>query len=280
MAKPTELTDAGLDKHGATCNETSSLSATIFSKFDDFRQTLKTALSSNSSEACMKEFDAGGGLEICESEKVTSLPVDFSGISEERRTELDSRATKLIEKYSTGETPDGDDDEELSFHDISDIMQDIAKMSDLTEVEKCRVWSDVHRHMQEDGVDISDADEYTSMIDSWTGNSDPWHALISMDDRYHAGSLINQSPEDASNAILDHENGGESDKLGFFRGMAWEGAKLVFGVNQGDINASEGQLSALRQLRSEGTFQAYADEWDYQFVRKDVDRYGNDVAQH
>lgn len=32
---------------------------------------------------------------------------------------------------------------------------------------------------------------------------------------------------------------------------------------------SEGQLSALRALRSEGTFAAYALEWKYQFLRQD-----------
>lgn len=278
MATPNEATDVGQEKHGATCTESSSLSASIFSKFDDFRQTLKSALSSSASDSCsLKDFDIGGPPEICESEKITSLPVDFSGISEERRTELDQRAVSLIEKYSTGEKPDGDDDEELSFHDISSIMHDIADMPDLTEVEKCKLWTAVHSHMQEDDVDISDADEYTSMIDSWKGSDDPWHALIAMNDRYHGEHLINMSPEDASQAILDHENGAEADKLGFVRGLMWQGAHWAFGTNQGDINASEGQLAALRQLKSVGTFKAYADEWEYQFVRTDVDRYGNSI---
>ena len=55
----------------------------------------------------------------------------------------------------------------------------------------------------------------------------------------------------------------------------FRGALLVYGINKGDVFASEGQLKALRKLRSKGSFSAYADEWTRQFVRTDRDQYGN-----
>jgi hypothetical protein len=56
-------------------------------------------------------------------------------------------------------------------------------------------------------------------------------------------------------------------KEGDDAGLTWQAARAILGINQGDINASEGQLSALRQLREKGSFAAYAEEWEKQFVR-------------
>ena len=119
--------------------------------------------------------------------------------------------------------------------------------------------------MRSQDLSINDADEKPEMIDSWKGSWDPWHALIGMNDGYHADKLINMSPEDASKAIFEHEDAKEGDDAG----LTWKAARFLLGINQGDINASEGQLNALRQLRDQGTFSAYAAEWERQFVRED-----------
>lgn len=220
-------------------------------------------------------YDEEGNAHRFRDEKITVLPVDFSKIPEWRLKQMNETAYKLIEKYMKGATPTGGPDGMLSFNDISDIMKDIGKMDDLTEVEKCRLWSEVRNVMQDRKVPVLDADEKREMIDSWKGSSDPWHALITLNDGYHGNRLINMSPQDASRAIQAHENGAEADSMGFFRGLLWRGAKMVYGVNQGDINASEGQLKALRELRRGGTFAHYADEWQKQFVRTDRDRFGS-----
>ena len=205
---------------------------------------------------------------------ITKLPVDFSSIPDWRLKQVTDQADGLINKYKDGKTPDGKPDGKISFNDISNIMTDIGKMENLTEVEKCRLWSEVRNKLQSRDVSILDKDEKTEMIDSWKGSDDPWHALITMDDGYHANRLINMSPEDASKAIQDHENGGEVKDMPFPRSLLWRGAYLWYGQNTGDVNASEGQLSALRELRSKGTFSAYAQEWTRQFVRPEIDQYG------
>lgn len=276
MAQPDRTTDAGSESALRQTTESSTLSSQIFGNFSEVQQIFKsiTSTSALDNAQTMREFDAAGQFMICEN-RVSSLPVDFSEIPESRRQELRKTADDLISKYTSGESADGDDDGKLSFHDIADVMKDIAKMDNLSEVEKCALWSQVHRNMYDGEIPITNDDENPSMIDSWKGSSDPWHALISLNDGYHADHLINMTPEAATQAILDHENGAEADRMGFWGELQWRTAKAVLGVNQGDINASEGQLKALRELRSQGTFAAYAAEWQRQFVRADVDAAGN-----
>ncbi len=219
-------------------------------------------------------YDDKGKAHRFPDEKITKLPVDMKSIPDWRVKQITPEADKLIKKYTEPKLPDGSADGRLSFHDMSSMMKDIGKMDNLTEVEKCKLWSEVRIKMQKNDVTILDADEKSKMIDSWKGSDDPWHALITMDDGYHGNKLINMSEKDATAAIKDHENGGEADKMGFWRGLKWNAAKFALGVNTGDIEASEGQLRALRELRSKGTFSAYADEWTKQFVREDRDQYG------
>lgn len=224
-------------------------------------------------------YDDSGKAHRFTDTKISKLPVDFSSIPDWRVKQITAQTDGLLKKYTEPKMPNGQADGKLSFHDLSNIMKDIGKMDNLTEVEKCRLWSDVRVKMQSKEVPILDADETKKMIDSWKGSDDPWHALITMNDGYHGNRLINMSEKDASAAIQEHENGGEADKMGFLRGLMWRGAKTVYGVNTGDIEASEGQLRALRELRSKGTFSAYADEWTRQFVRQDRDQYGRPVQQ-
>ena len=219
-------------------------------------------------------YDKDGKAHRFEDRKIESLPVDFKSIPKWRQEQIAERAGPLIEKYTEGETPDGKPDGQISFNDVASMMKDVAGMEDLTEVEKARLWSDVRISLRKNDVDILDADEKPEMIDSWKGSDDPWHAIITMNDGYHGDRLINMSPEDATKAILDHENGAEANKMPLVKGLIWRGAKMVLGVNQGDINASEGTLRALRAYREQGTFDAYAEAWKNEFVREDVDQYG------
>ncbi len=206
---------------------------------------------------------------------ITKLPVDFSSIPDWRLKQVNAQADGLINQYKDGKTPDGKPDGKISFNDISSIMKDIGKMEHLTEVEKCRLWSEVRNKLGSRGVSILDKDEKPEMIDSWHGSGDVGHALITMDDGYHGNFLINKSPEEASKAIQAHEDGTDDTKRSIVGEAMFRGALLVYGINKGDVYASEGQLKALRELRSKGSFSAYAEEWTRQFVRTDRDQYGN-----
>lgn len=224
-------------------------------------------------------YDDQGKAHRFPDEKITALPVDFSSIPDWRLKQMNQDATQLIRNYFTEKTPTGGPDLSLSFHNISDIMKDISKMDQYTEVEKCRLWSEVRNIMQDRSLNVLDADEKKEMIDSWKGSGDPWHSLITLNDGYHANRLINMSPEDASKAIRDHEEGAETKDMPWYRAAMWNTAHFFLGTNTGDVNASEGQLHALRALRNGGTFAAYADEWTRQFVRTDVDQWGFPVRK-
>jgi hypothetical protein len=207
-------------------------------------------------------YDNQGNPHRFNDEPITKLPVDFNAIPDWRAQQLNESARGLIDKYYN--QPNAPD-HELSFGDIANIMKDISQRQDLTEVEKCALWTQVHGIMGREELDITADDEKPEMVDSWKGSSDPWHALIGLNDGYHADRLVNMSPEDASKAIFEHEDSKEGEDAG----LTWRAARFLLGINQGDINASEGQLQALRQLREQGTFAAYAQEWGRQFVRKD-----------
>jgi hypothetical protein len=152
--------------------------------------------------------DAAGQEHRLLDQPITKLPVDFSGIPEWRTQQLDKGAQELIDRYA------GKGDEELSFTDISNIMKDISHREDLTETEKCRLWTGVHHEMRSQDIDIADSDENPAMVDSWKGSWDPWHAVVGLNDGYHANELINMSPEDASKAIFQHEDAKEGDQRG------------------------------------------------------------------
>jgi hypothetical protein len=200
-------------------------------------------------------YDDAGQAQRFVDEPVTKLPVDFSAIPEWRGKQLDQGARDLVERYYGA-------DEKMSFQDVANIMKDISGRKDLTETEKCRLWTGVHHEMRKNDVSIDDSDENPAMVDSWKGSWDPWHAIVGLNDGYHADKLINMSPADASKEIFEHEDAKEGDDAG----LTWQTARFVLGINQGDINASEGQLKALRQLREQGSFSAYAKEWEKQFV--------------
>ena len=203
---------------------------------------------------------------------VTKLPADFSSIPQERRKEIAGMAGEMLRPYSKqADTNNRDADGKVSFNEIGAMMDRIGKRTDLTELEKCRLWSDIRIGIGAMGLPVEDCDQPQKMKDSWHGAKDPWHALITMDDGYHGNRLINMTPEQATKAIIDHENGADNGHYPLWKQLGWQVAKYVRGVNQGDVEASEGQLKALRALRETGRFADYATEWKKQFVRPDVD---------
>lgn len=239
---------------------------------DDQGRTVR--MKSDSGNDTVIAYDNNGAAHEFEDTKIDTLPVDMSNIPDWRQEQIKAKAGPLIDKYTEGAQPNGSPDGVISFNDVASMMKDVSKMDDLTELEKARLWSDIRIKLQKDSVPMIDADEIPEMKDTWKGISDPWHAIITMNDGYHANRLVNMSEEDASKAIMAHEDGSEAHKKSLPRSILWHGAMIVYGINQGDINASEGTLRALREYRSNGTFEAYADAWKENFVRTDVDQYG------
>jgi hypothetical protein len=148
-----------------------TVSLNVFADREDFGSTLLTAAAGTNDSNALRRFDGQDGGPVIvddrQRDKVTALPVDFSGIPEERLKQMNEDATQLIRNYLTEQTPTGGPDLSLSFNNIADV-------------EKCRLWSEVRNLMQERGVHILDADEKPEMIDSWKGSRDPWHALITL----------------------------------------------------------------------------------------------------
>lgn len=251
------------DPIGDGKGEQPNLAQSLYSKPEDFRRSMVLAQSSGNDTNAMKAFDGQGGLQL-----VTQLPADFSSIPDARRREIAGMAGELLKPYtSKADANNRDADGKVSFGEIGSIMDRIAKRPDLSELEKCRLWSDFRIGMGKMGLPIEDSDQVPKTIDSWHGKKDPWHALITLDDGYHGNRLINMTPEKATQAIIDHENGADNGHYPLWKQAGWQVAKAIRGVNQGDIEASEGQLKALRALRETGMFADYAKEWKRQFVR-------------
>jgi len=186
-------------------------------------------------------------------EPIKSLPPDFQSIPKWRFEQLDKDAKQLLDRYC--------EDGYLSFGDIAELQKDIVRRKDLTEVEKCQLYDLVQETAMDRDPMFDDRDENPAMVDSWKGNGDPWHAFAPISDKRHT-KLVNMSPKDATQKIFDFEDSEEN------AGWKWRAARLIFGINEGDINASEGQLVAMRKLREKGTFEAYADEWRRQMLRR------------
>ena len=223
-------------------------------EYDDKNRPVREKMSSGPD--VVLAYDDQGNPHRFLDKKIEKLPPDFASVPEWRRQQLDRDANKMIDERCKDGT--------ISFSQISDMMQEIAKRKDLTEVEKCSLFDLMEesvRRRHGATLEFDDRDENPKMIDSWQGSEDPWHAFAPLSDPRH-NRLVNMPPEQASKEIFDFEDHEENS------GITWKLARAVFGRNQGDIDASEGQLKAMRQLREKGTFQAYADEWDRQMVRR------------
>lgn len=197
---------------------------------------------------------------------VKEMPPDFKQVPDWREKQLQQDAEDLLRKYAEGKT--AGDTEHLDFQKVADMQKEIAHREDLTETEKCLLYTKAQNIMHDKPITIENWNEKPEMIDSWSGQGDPWHAVAPLDDRYH-NRLVNMKPEEASAKIFEQEDHSEGDMHPtWFGKTAWKVARAILDINTGDINASEGQLKAMRQLREKGTFAAYADEWEKQFVNK------------
>lgn len=211
-------------------------------------------------------YDDNGQAHEFKNEPIRQMPPDFASVPDWRQKQLDQQAEDLLEKYSA----QGRDteDKSMDFQKVADMQKEIAQRPDLTETEKCLLYSKIQVTMQEQKVTVENWNEKPEMIDSWSGQRDPWHAIAPIDDRYH-NRLVNMTPEEASRAIQVQEDSTEGDMHDSIIDRAmWKTARAILGINQGDINASEGQLKCMRELREKGTFAAYANEWERQYVNK------------
>lgn len=212
-------------------------------------------------------YDDAGQPHRFQNEPIKQIPPDFSVVPEFRQKQLERGAEDLIAKYTS---PDNNGEYgRLDFQKIADMQKEIAQREDLTETEKCLLYTKAQEIMHDRPIPIENWNEKPEMIDSWSGASDPWHAVAPLDDRYH-NRLVNLSPEESSKAIQEQEDRTEGDMHdSWYKRVAWKVAREVFDINQGDINASEGQVKAMREMKEKGTFGAYAEEWERQYVDKD-----------
>ncbi|MBX9686228.1 MAG: hypothetical protein K2X27_05970 [Candidatus Obscuribacterales bacterium] len=211
-------------------------------------------------------YDEAGEAHKFVNEPIKEMPPDFSQVPEWRQKQLDDESNLLLNKFAGAKA--AGEYEHLDFQKFADLQKEIAQRQDLTETEKCLLYSKIQTTMREKPIPVENWNEKPEMVDSWSGQSDPWHAIAGIDDKYH-NRLLKLSPEDASKAIFEQEDRTEGDMHSSWPAqVAWKLARAAMGINQGDINASEGQLKAMRQLKEKGTFAAYAEEWEKQFVNK------------
>lgn len=211
-------------------------------------------------------YDEKGEAHRFKNEPIKEMPPKFDDVPAWRQKQLDEKANEVFGKYYTSEAPG--EAPYMDFEKVADMQKDIAAREDLTETEKCLLYSKIQVNMREGGITVENWNEKPEMIDSWSGESDPWHAIAPIDDRYH-NRLLKLEPDAASKAIYEQEDHAEGDMHASLKDrILWKGARLVLGINQGDVNASEGQLKCMRELQNKGTFAAYAEEWEKQYVNK------------
>lgn len=202
-----------------------------------------------------------------ENKPIEKMPPDFDQIPQWRKDQLQTQSTEMLDKYAP--TDPYTQERSMDFQKVSDMQKEIAARKDLTETEKCQLYSQIQETMRETPIKVENWNEKPEMVDSWQGEKDPWHAIAGMDDKYH-NRLVNMTPEEATKAIQEQEDYKEGDMHSGIDKYKWKAARWALGVNDGDVNASEAQLKCMREMRNKGTFAAYADEWEKQYVNKDA----------
>lgn len=251
----------GDNKAPDTSNESDKATTVIK---DDLGRVVREK--SDSGKDVVVAYDDKGEPHKFPNEAIKQMPPDFSQIPDWRQKQLDKESDEMLNRYAGGKT--AGESEKLDFQKIADMQKEIGQRQDLTETEKCQLYTKIQNTMQEKGIYVDSFNEKKEMIDSWSGERDPWHAIAPLDDKYH-NRLLKLSPEEATRQIHEQEDSTEGDMHPTWAGRtAWKIARLTLGINNGDVNASEGQLKAMRALKEKGTFSAYADEWEKQFVVK------------
>lgn len=262
-----QFDDLSSDNSREQNTEKELLVCDIYDNYIQELERLAPPKTSDSFKSVLELFDGAFG----KPQIVEKLPADFSGIPVGRQSEIDAIADEMLLPFSEN-APDEirDKDGFLNFTEIGAMMDKIAQRQDLSEIEKCYLWSSLCQNIDDKDITVHDCDEAPEMIDSWVGRLDTAHAILPFTDRYHAGKLFNMSPEDASATIVKHEDGSTAMEKPLYKAVPYMMVLAAVGINEGDINASEGQLKALRALMKNGQFSDYANEWKKQFVRVDA----------
>jgi hypothetical protein len=199
------------------------------------------------------------------------LPFDPSvGLSEDRQRVLDQQAQSLIDNYSDrqvrvtgGFPPVIRTLPELDYHDIGNILNDVAGDHSLGEQDKAYLWTQIANHKLALGLNNPDPWYIPSnegatpeVIDSRRPDDSPGHAFVGFTDPYHGPLAMLPTMAESREAIHQHE---ESE------GGAV--ARFFLGFNQGDYNASVRTVEALRAYR-QGGFAAFAAAWNQRFVQR------------
>lgn len=208
--------------------------------------------------------NAGDPGQLVANQPVVVLPFNAAqGLSPARREQLDDKARSLIATHSdrdvtvnsgrnTRELP------EINYRDMGQIATAIGADRSLSEQERAYVWNQVADHKGGGNAPqwyVPSTDEARpEVLDTHRPATSANHAFVGFNDGYHAPLAMLPAAE-AAERIRAHENG--------------EGFGLVtpvLGFNQGDFNASEGTVAAMREYRT-GGFAGFAQEWNRRFVQ-------------
>jgi hypothetical protein len=182
-------------------------------------------------------------------EKITQLPLDSRlGVDPERQKQLDSTAEQLLKSHTEGKP--------INFNDIGQILEAIAKNSNLTEKEKANVWHTIADHVNDRSTTWSKDGANPFVLNS----NRTWriaHEVFSFEDGYHASYLKN-SDEEANRRLINHNMGSTTED--YF----WRVGPSAHNDITNEI-ASRYQIQCLKSFMK-GGFQAYADQWNAYFV--------------
>ncbi|MBC8000527.1 MAG: hypothetical protein IAF58_21430 [Leptolyngbya sp.] len=210
-------------------------------------------------------YDKQGNSHAVLDQRITRMPVDIhAGIHPEREEQLARKANDILYAGADRSNLHLNPKPIVGFNSVANMMDAVAGSADLTEREKCNVWSRIVGGLKSDKYYMTAKDANPAVVDSWLAG-DVWHAVIPMNDSYHGDRLINLPRDRAINAILNHELGGEANHLQGFTRLKWLAAQRLLGPNQGDIESSRRQLNALDVFLKDG-FSGYSWAWRRLFV--------------
>lgn len=196
--------------------------------------------------------------------------IDFDKINRERRNELKGEAAILIFKHSR----EAEGRPVLEYHDLENILNELADRRDLTDLEKAYVWSQIadakgptsfpSGEFKKGAYEISLDGSRKEIRDSHPlreGNT-PNHSVVSFTDGYHGfgeGTGMANLPKEETDRIIEKTERGKG--VGNHR---LSDDVPGIGKNPGDAEASRRTVAAFHAYREaeEGErFRAFADKW-------------------
>jgi peptidoglycan hydrolase-like protein with peptidoglycan-binding domain len=213
--------------------------------------------------------DGDGRLHTFRDERVTQeLPIrgiDFEArIPDWRRQQLRNVGYELINRHGEGRVGDPNNRPTLDFRDFGNILTELARRPDMTELEKAYAWTFIanakgeatldHRGFLNGQYDVSLEGMPDAVADShpFRRSNSPNHIVLGFSDGYHA-PLGNMSPEAAREEIESHES----------ITIPFGGPRI--NLNPGDAEASRRTGEAFRSFREDG-FAGFAQTWNRNFV--------------